>query len=108
MDTNSLGASLAYLNALKRATNGVSSEAFDSAPVAGAGPSFQELLKDVAEGVVDSSRHAEATQLQASVKQAELVDVISAVSNAELALESVVAVRDKVVQAYQEILRMPI
>jgi flagellar hook-basal body complex protein FliE len=108
MDTNALSASIAYLNALKRATQepGGASEAAPAA--AGAGPSFSELLQGVAEDVVDNSHKAETASLQATVKQAELVDVISAVSNAEMALESVVAVRDRVVQAYQEILRMPI
>ena len=40
--------------------------------------------------------------------QADLIDVATAVSAAEITLETVVAVRDEVVKAYQEILRMPI
>ena len=40
--------------------------------------------------------------------EAELIDVVTAVSAAEISLETVVAVRDEVVKAYQEILRMPI
>ncbi len=36
------------------------------------------------------------------------MDVVQAVSNAELTLQTVVAVRDRVVNAYQEIMRMPI
>ena len=39
---------------------------------------------------------------------AELIDVATAVSAAEITLETMVAVRDEVVRAYQEILRMPI
>ena len=108
MDSNALNASLAYLNTLKRSTleAGGSEDAIGAKP--NAGPSFQDLLKESADGVIDSTHKAEAVSLQATVKQAELVDVISAVSNAEMALESVVAVRDRVVQAYQDILRMPI
>jgi len=34
--------------------------------------------------------------------------VVTAVANAQHTLETVVAVRDKVLNAYQEILRMPI
>ncbi len=37
-----------------------------------------------------------------------LTEVAIAVSRAELALQSAVAVRDKVVQAYQDVMRMPI
>ena len=38
----------------------------------------------------------------------DLVDVVSAVNAAEMSLETVVAIRDKVIAAYQDILRMPI
>jgi flagellar hook-basal body complex protein FliE len=44
----------------------------------------------------------------AAAGEAELLDVVTAVSAAEISLETVVAVRDEVVRAYQEILRMPI
>lgn len=40
--------------------------------------------------------------------QADLAQVSTAVAEAELTLQTVVAVRDKVVDAYKEILRMPI
>jgi flagellar hook-basal body complex protein FliE len=33
---------------------------------------------------------------------------VTAVNNAELALQTIVTVRDKVIQAYQDVLRMPI
>jgi flagellar hook-basal body complex protein FliE len=36
------------------------------------------------------------------------MDVVTAVSNAEMTLQTVVAVRDRVLNAYQEIMRMPI
>ena len=40
--------------------------------------------------------------------KANIVDVVNAVNSAELTLDTVVAVRDKVVQAYQSIMNMPI
>jgi flagellar hook-basal body complex protein FliE len=39
---------------------------------------------------------------------AELVDIVSAVANAEITLDTVVTIRDRVIHAYQEIIRMPI
>ena len=45
---------------------------------------------------------------QAAIGKADLTDVVTAVTNAEMTLQTVTAVRDKVVSAYQEILRMPI
>jgi flagellar hook-basal body complex protein FliE len=40
--------------------------------------------------------------------QANMIDVVTSVSSAEASLETVIAVRDQVIQAYQEIMRMPI
>jgi flagellar hook-basal body complex protein FliE len=40
--------------------------------------------------------------------KAELIDVATAISAAEASLETVMAVRDQVISAYQEIMRMPI
>ena len=37
-----------------------------------------------------------------------MVDVVTAVAESELALETLVAVRDKVIAAYEEIMRMPV
>lgn len=58
-----------------------------------------------AQGTIQGSEQASAASV---VGQADLVDVVTAVSAAEVTLETVVAVRDQVVKAYQEILRMPI
>jgi flagellar hook-basal body complex protein FliE len=40
--------------------------------------------------------------------KADLIDVVTAVSETEVAVETLVSVRDKVIQAYEEIFRMPI
>ena len=40
--------------------------------------------------------------------QADVVNVVNAVNSAELTLDTVVAVRDKVISAYQNIMQMPI
>lgn len=73
-----------------------------------AAPGFSELLSNAMGEAVQSSRAAE-TQMTAQVQgRAELIDVVTAVANAEASLETVMAVRDQVIQAYQEIMRMPI
>lgn len=38
----------------------------------------------------------------------DIVDVVTAIAETEVALETVVAVRDRVISAYEEIMRMPI
>jgi flagellar hook-basal body complex protein FliE len=74
--------------------------------VSGAG--FGDMVKSAMTDAVQASRHAES-QMAAQVKgKAELVDVVTAISAAETSLETVMAVRDQVISAYQEIMRMPI
>ena len=71
-------------------------------------PGFGELLSNVMNQATDQSRAAE-TQMGAAVQgRAELIDVVTAVASAEASLETVMAVRDQVISAYQEIMRMPI
>ena len=72
------------------------------------GGSFAEMVKSAAEGAIEQLEQGEKMSAQATVGKADLSDVVTAVSNAEVTLQTVVAVRDRVVQAYQEILRMPI
>ncbi len=74
---------------------------------AGAGE-FGGLLKGALEGVAQSGRKAEAQALQAVGGKADIVDVVTAVAESEAAMETLVAVRDRVIAAYEEIMRMPI
>ena len=50
----------------------------------------------------------EAQALAAAAGKADIVDVVTAVAESEAALETLVAVRDRVIAAYEEIMRMPI
>lgn len=80
-----------------------------TAPTSGVGQTgFADMLTSVMGDMTQSSRAAE-TQMTAAVQgQGSLIDVVTAVSSAEASLETVMAVRDQVIQAYQEIMRMPI
>jgi flagellar hook-basal body complex protein FliE len=102
MPVNLTSAAAAYANAGRMALAG------GAAPAASAGGSFADLLKQTAQGVVDTLHQGEQASLQAVAGKADLTEVTAAVSNAEAALQTVVAVRDRVIQAYQDILRMPI
>lgn len=69
---------------------------------------FGQMLGEALQNTVDAQKTAEATSAQAVSGKADVTDVVTAVTNAEMALDTVVAVRDRVISAYQEILRMPI
>lgn len=70
--------------------------------------SFVDLVAEAATGAIEIGRAAETVSVKAIAGQAELNEVVTAVTNAELTLQTVVAVRDRVIQAYQDIIRMPI
>jgi flagellar hook-basal body complex protein FliE len=72
------------------------------------GGGFGDILKSAMSDVMKTTKTAES-QMAAQVHgKAELVDVVTAISAAESSLETVMAIRDQVINAYQEILRMPI
>jgi flagellar hook-basal body complex protein FliE len=73
-----------------------------------AGGGFGEMLGEALQGAVDASKVSEATATKAVAGKADVTDVVTAVTNAEVALDTVIAVRDRVISAYQEIIRMPI
>jgi flagellar hook-basal body complex protein FliE len=69
---------------------------------------FGNLVKEAAETTITSLKQGEAASLQAVTGKADLSQVVMAVSNAEVTLQAAVAVRDRVIQAYMDIIRMPI
>jgi flagellar hook-basal body complex protein FliE len=72
------------------------------------GGGFGEILKSAMGDAVSASKTAEKQMALQVAGKTELVDVVTAISAAEASLETVMAVRDQVISAYQEIMRMPI
>ena len=67
-----------------------------------------ESFEQAASRVADTMTHADTTARAAMTGDADPHALVEALSQSELAVETVVSVRNKVVQAYQEILRMPV
>jgi flagellar hook-basal body complex protein FliE len=70
--------------------------------------SFGATLQRAMEGAVASGHNADTQAMQAISGGGNLTDVVTALSHAELALQTATAIRDRVVQAYQDIMKMPI
>lgn len=70
--------------------------------------SFTDFLGDAFKDSMQTMRQGEQMATQQVAGNANIVDVVNAVNAAEITLDTVVAVRDKVVQAYQSIMNMPI
>lgn len=69
---------------------------------------FGSLVDQAVKAVVDSGNKTEGLAIAHTQGKADLVDVVTAVAETELTMRTLVSVRDRVVAAYQEVLRMPI
>ena len=99
-------AAKAYAAAQSQAPSIASAAGADAS--AATAPNFAHMVQGVIDGAVQASRNAE-TQMTAQVQgKAQLVDVVTAISSAEASLQTVMAVRDEVISAYQEIMHMTI
>jgi flagellar hook-basal body complex protein FliE len=72
------------------------------------GGDFAKLLGEAVQGVVDSGKVSDAKAMDLVNGRGDMVDVVTAISETELAMNTMVAVRDRVISAYEEIMRMPI
>ena len=70
--------------------------------------SFGALLKDTLGSVVDVGRKSDAQSVAMAQGKANVVDVVTAVAETEVAVGTLVSVRDRVIQSYEDIMRMPI
>lgn len=69
---------------------------------------FSNFLQGALKDGIGTMKQGESMATQQIAGKANIVDVVNAVNQAEITLDTVVAVRDKVVQAYQSIMNMPI
>jgi flagellar hook-basal body complex protein FliE len=103
MPTNAIAAG-AY--AATQSLFGTPSKPNGAQTIAGAG--FSSLVQGALASVAQSGKAAETQAIAAAAGKADIVDVVTAVAESEAALETLVAVRDRVIAAYEEIMRMPI
>ena len=70
--------------------------------------SFASLLKSTLDNVSAAGRKSDAQAMAMASGKANIVDVVTAVAETEVAVSTMVSVRDKVIQAYEDIMKMPI
>lgn len=99
------GAAAAYEHAAKAATDTAPAPKPD-ADAKGGG--FADMVKDAMAGAASTLEHSEKVSMAAIAGTADLSEVVTAVADAEMTLKTVVAVRDKVIDAYKDIMRMPV
>jgi flagellar hook-basal body complex protein FliE len=85
---------------------GVRSPTVAAAPTQG--PSFDQALVQVVGSAVDTLQAGEAVAIQGVEGAVSPMKVVDSVMAAQRSLQSVLAIRDKAVSAYQEVARMAI
>ncbi|WP_342361534.1 flagellar hook-basal body complex protein FliE [Terrarubrum flagellatum] len=72
------------------------------------GGGFGEMVQNALRGAMEAGAKADAQSVQAAQGKGNLIDVVTAVNESEAAIETLVAVRDRVISAYEDIMRMQI
>lgn len=109
MSFSALSAINAYAQAAQTAKTGEAGAAIAGLQdQASSGTDFSAMVKEAIGSATTGSIKAENISITAASGQGELIDVVTAISEATIQLETVIAVRDEMIKAYQDILRMPI
>ena len=77
-------------------------------PADSGGPSFGDVLKEAVGGVLDTGRKSDAQTVAMASGKANIMDVVTAVAETDVAVSTLVSVRDKVIAAYEDIMKMAI
>jgi len=77
-------------------------------PTDAGGPSFSDVLKDAVGGVLDAGRKSDSQTVAMASGKANVMDVVTAVAETDVAVSTLVSVRDKVIAAYEDIMKMAI
>lgn len=103
---NPTAAAGAYANAA-RLGGDIAGGAKQASP-AGDGSAFSDMVMKAVDGVAETGQAAEIQAADMAAGKTEIVDLVTAVAETEVAMETLVTVRDRVISAYQDILNMPI
>ncbi len=105
---NPISAANAYASVAKLTSNPAAALAKGAGIPEDSATSFSSVLKEAVGALNEMGRKSDTQARAAANGKANMVDVVTAVSETEVAIDAVVAVRDKVIAAYEEIMRMPI
>lgn len=70
--------------------------------------SFGDMVEAGTREAIDTMKRSEELSAKSVTGEADITEVVQAVTDAEVTLQTVVALRDRMVSAYQEIMRMPV
>ncbi|MFC3126126.1 flagellar hook-basal body complex protein FliE [Pseudoroseomonas globiformis] len=82
--------------------------AYGATGTSGAGGDFGAMVGDAARASLATLRNAEVTAARGVAGTADVQEVVQAAANAELTVQTMTQLRDKVVSAYMDVLRMAV
>jgi flagellar hook-basal body complex protein FliE len=97
----------AYASLARMMESGVAEKGAGTAG-GGSGPSFSALLKDAVGSVLEAGKKSDAQTMAMTSGKANVMDVVTAVAETDVAVSTLVSVRDRVIQSYEDIMKMPI
>lgn len=98
---NAASAASAYAKAPQGGSPGIDARDAQASP-------FADMLKGAIKQAINVQKTSETVSMAAITDRADITQVITSVAEAEATLQAVTTIRDKVVEAYREILRMPV
>ena len=98
----------AYANLARVLETSGGAKGLDKGGETGGGPSFAALLKDAVGSVVESGRKSDAQSVAMAAGKANVMDVVTAVAETDVAVSTLVSVRDRVIQSYEDVMKMAI
>jgi len=96
----------AYANLARILDTGASGKGSETG--GGGGPSFGALLKDAIGSVLEAGKKSDAQTVAMASGKANVMDVVTAVAETDVAASTLVSVRDRVIQSYEDIMKMSI
>ena len=91
----------AYNEAVKGRPQGIQSDKSSK------GDEFADLVKGAISQAKKIGERSERLSIAGIADRADISQVVAAVAEAEVTIQTVVAIRDKVIDAYKQIIRMP-
>ncbi|MCB9964345.1 MAG: flagellar hook-basal body complex protein FliE [Rhodospirillales bacterium] len=109
--SDSLNAANAYKTIARQVQGVAGGDSDDTGSASGTqsgGGDFMGMVKKAAQSSLETLKQGEVASAKAITGETTLPELIQAVSAAEMTLQTTMAVRDRMISAYQEIMRMPI
>lgn len=107
MSTPFNAATAAYGNISRLITDQAAGKAAAPTPTP-SGADFGQMLSEQLNGIVEAGKQSDQLSVDMVNGKANVIDVVTALAETETAMETMVTVRDRVISAYEEIMRMPI